>query len=141
MKRLLVLGSVLVCLLGAGGMFGAGTVAAATRENCEGPGAIPFLPKWYKYLPHDFVGGECNVSVSIPDSLPAILLAVFEILLTIVGVLSVIFIIYGGFQYLTSAGEPDKAKAGRTTIINALVGLMIAMLATAIVNLVGRNLG
>lgn len=116
---------------------------AATASACtSGTSGITILPTWHKYIPKSFDSrtNSCNLEAAFPGSIPAILLAVFEILLRIVGILAVVFVIYGGFQYLTSTGEPDKAKAGRTTIINALVGMMIAMLATTIVNLVGRNI-
>ncbi len=136
-------------LLIISGMLGVSTVlvpsvaTAATAAECTGNASIPILPKWYKYIPHHFDAStnSCVVDAQFPESIPAILLAISEILLRIAGILAVIFVIYGGFQYLTSTGEPDKAKAGRTTIINALVGLMIAMLSTVIVNLVGRNIG
>lgn len=116
---------------------------AATSAECTGNNSIPLLPKWYKYIPHhyDSASRSCIVDATFPDSIPAVLLAIFEIILRITGLVAVVFVIYGGFQYLTSTGEPDKAKNARTTIINALVGMMIAIFATAIVNLVGRNVG
>lgn len=103
-----------------------------------------FIPTWYKYLSTEYSDKNgvqsCKITTEFPNVIVLVVFAVIEILLRIVGILAVIFVIYGGFQYLTSTGEPDKAKAGRTTIINALVGLMIAMLATVIVNIVGRNI-
>lgn len=123
--------------------------SAATSEYCDpaGDSSIPFLPKWYKYLDTEFVegqgvGGEgsCNVQFNWREDIPAILLAVFEILLRVVGLISVIFVIYGGFQYLITTGEPEKAKNARTTIINALVGMIVAMLATVIVNLIAGSI-
>lgn len=131
------------------GIFAAGMVLApvpaqaASAAECTGNSSVPFLPKWYKYIPHyfDSASQSCIVSASFPSSIPAILLAIFEIILVVAGVLAVVFIVYGGFQYLITTGEPDKAKNARTTIINALVGLMITMFATVIVNLVGRNIG
>jgi hypothetical protein len=54
---------------------------------------------------------------------------------------AVAFVIYGGFQYINSRGEPDRAASGRKTIINALIGLVLAMIAVAIVSFIGRSLG
>ncbi len=142
--RKFVLGMlVMVSIFSAGIVFMPRIASAATAEECTGNTSVPILPKWYKYISHYYDGAtsSCVVDAEFPGSIPAILLAIFEILLRISGILAVIFIIYGGFQYLTSTGEPDKAKAARTTIINALVGMMIAMFATVIVNLVGRNIG
>lgn len=122
-------------------IFMAQPVSAQSSQYCtKEAGAFLDFPTWYKYLDPQFVGGECKLNVSIPGSLPKILLAVFEILLRIAGILAVVFVVVGGFQYLITTGEPDKAKGARTTIINALVGLVIAMLATAVVNLIGNNI-
>lgn len=126
-----------------------GTIFSSAVVSAQGPSAANCVrqsdsmlgfPTWYKYLNPTFSGGECEIDITFPDAIPAILLAVFEILLRVAGLLAVIFVIYGGFQYLTSTGEPEKAKNARTTIINALVGVTIAMFATVIVNLVARNI-
>lgn len=47
---------------------------------------------------------------------------------------------YGGFQYLISQGEADKIAGARKTILNAIIGLAIAMLATGIVAFIGGQL-
>lgn len=141
-KKTILLGFLLVFGLSfsTGAIFD-NSVQAATQANCTTESGNFFgFPTWYKYLEPSFSGGECNLNIQFPESIPAILFAVFEILLRIVGIISVVFITYGGFQYLTSTGEPDKAKNARTTIVNALIGLMIAMLATVIVNLVAGSI-
>jgi hypothetical protein len=136
-------------LLGVMGVAGWNAVlpaqaSAASSYYCpENPQTVTNLldfPTWYKYLNPHFANNECVLDAEFPDAIPKIALAVFEIILRVSGMLAVIFVIYGGFQYLTSTGEPDKAKNARTTIINALVGLMIAMLSTVIVNVIGRNI-
>lgn len=64
---------------------------------------------------------------------------VVNTLLYIVGILSVVMIIYGGIQYTTSAGDAAKVNKAKNTILYAVVGLIIAVLAYAIVNfVVGR---
>jgi len=45
-------------------------------------------------------------------------------------------IIYGGVKYSTSAGDPSKATAAKNTIMYAIVGLIVAILAFAIVRFV-----
>jgi hypothetical protein len=101
---------------------------------------IVFIPTWYKYLDHETVGGRCTPKFTFPDDISKILLAGFEIVLFIGGLVAVAFVIYGGIQYILSQGEPERAKNARTTIINAIVGLIITMLATAITNFIGRNI-
>ena len=56
--------------------------------------------------------------------------------LFVAGAVAVLFVIYGGYLYLTSGGNEDSAKKGRTTVVNALIGLVIIILAYVIVNVV-----
>ncbi len=51
-----------------------------------------------------------------------------------VGVACVLMIIYGAFRIVTSGGNSDSVKSGRTTIIYALVGLVLVLLANVIVS-------
>ena len=46
------------------------------------------------------------------------------------------FIVYGGFLYITSQGDPGKALKGKKTLTSAVIGTMIAMLASIAVNTV-----
>ena len=57
-------------------------------------------------------------------------------LLFIIGALSVVMIVYGGFRYVTSAGEASAVSAAKNTIIYAVVGLVVALLAYAIADFV-----
>ena len=45
-------------------------------------------------------------------------------------------IIYGGVLYTTSAGDPGKVKKAKDTILYGIIGLVIAVLAFAIVNFI-----
>lgn len=56
--------------------------------------------------------------------------------LTLAFLLAVIYLIYGGFQYITSAGNADQATKGRTTIVNALIGIVVIVLSYTIVQIV-----
>ena len=106
------------------------------------PKMMKMIPTWYKYLGNETIGGKCTPVVSFNDKndVVRVLLAVFEIVIFIGGLVAVFYVVYGGFLYITSAGEPDKTRNGRTTIINAIVGLFICLSATAIVNLIGNNI-
>jgi hypothetical protein len=54
----------------------------------------------------------------------------------IVGAVSIIMIIYGGFKYITSAGNDSNVGAAKNTILYALIGLIIVALAQVIVRFV-----
>lgn len=59
---------------------------------------------------------------------------VVNVLLYIIGVVSVLMIIIGGIMYATSAGEAGRIKTAKDTILYAIVGLAVAFFAFAIVN-------
>lgn len=106
-------------------------------------GSFLGIPPWYKYLDGEDIGGKCVPKLDLannPQNVAKIGLALVEIALRIGGLVAVAFVIYGGFQFILSQGEPDKAASARRTIINALVGLVIAIMATVIVSFIAGSL-
>lgn len=79
-----------------------------------------------------------NKTISSPGGLIA---TIGNILLWLVGILSVIFLIWGGIRYITSAGDANKVTAAKNTIVYAIVGLVVAIFAYALVNFVIANVG
>ncbi|MBQ6395991.1 hypothetical protein IJH89_00180 [Candidatus Saccharibacteria bacterium] len=59
-----------------------------------------------------------------------------NIILYLVGALSVIMLIYGGFKYAVSAGDSKKVTDAKNTILYAIIGLIISLLSYAIVKFV-----
>ncbi len=59
-----------------------------------------------------------------------------NLLLFIVGVAAVIVMIVGGIRYVTSGGDPKNTQAAKDTILYAVIGIVVALLAYAIVNFV-----
>ena len=53
-----------------------------------------------------------------------------------VGIISVIMLIYGGLRYVVSGGDSKKVTDAKNTILYAIIGLIISILAFAIVNFV-----
>ncbi len=53
-------------------------------------------------------------------------------------IVAVIMLIIGGFRYITSAGNASTAEAGKNTIVNALIGIVIIVLSYIIVQIVYR---
>ena len=103
------------------------------------------IPPWYKYLEDDTatggVTGRCVPKVdSVDDSIP-IVLAVIEIMLRVATYIAIIMFIYGAIRMIISQGSPDEVKKSRDTVVNSVVGLVIALIATAVVNFVGRAVG
>ena len=65
---------------------------------------------------------------------------IVNILLFIIGALSVIMLIIGGIRYTVSGGNQSAITAAKNTIMYAIVGIIIAVLAFAIVNFVLSSL-
>ena len=59
---------------------------------------------------------------------------VVNILLYFVGAIAVIIMIWGGFQYITSSGDSQKATTAKNTIMYAVIGIIVVVLSYAIVN-------
>ena len=64
-----------------------------------------------------------------------------SIALAIVGALSVIMLIWGGVRYIISGGDSKKITDAKNTILYAIIGLIIAVLAYAIVRFVLNTIG
>lgn len=76
------------------------------------------------------LGIPCNTATD--STLQKILSTVF----IIIGSLSVIFIIVGGIQYVVSGGNPEQTSKAKNTILYAIIGLVVSISATVIVNFV-----
>ncbi len=59
----------------------------------------------------------------------------------IAGLLSVVFIFFGGISFILSGGQEDKIKQAVSTIRYAIIGLIVTLLAVVIVGFVGKALG
>jgi len=65
---------------------------------------------------------------------------IINVVLGIIGFVAVAMIIVGGVQYTTSAGDATKVTKAKNTILYGVVGLVIALLAFAIVNFILTNI-
>lgn len=85
---------------------------------------------------------ECNVRTGGDDDATAVMNRVntaINVVLGVLGVVAVAMIIMGGIQYATSQGDAAKATKARNTILYSIIGLVVALLAFAIVNFVLTN--
>lgn len=95
------------------------------------------IPAWYKNMQDDTCAFKAPESDGQPDVRKTVLMIALNVIqagMVIVGYVTVFFLISGGFRYITSAGSSDGMAAAKKTITNALVGLVIAILAASIVN-------
>ena len=104
--------------------------------------AFFFLPHWWEYLGGSYDAlGQCSPVFSFPGSILPVGLAVLDMLLRLAGFAAVIGIIIGGVQHQFTGGNPEKAAGARKRLYNSLIGLGIALTATAAVSFIGRQIG
>ncbi|MDX2776379.1 pilin [Streptomyces caniscabiei] len=117
MKRLVgfVAAFALVAMVGAAGLFPATAEAVEVFEECE----------------------QQNSSVCTgQNSAPNMIEIVINTALYVLGMVAVLMIVIGGIRYTTSAGNSAQTKSAKDTILYAVIGLVVAILAYTIVNFV-----
>ena len=77
----------------------------------------------------------------IKDNIRKIIENVGEDGVTIVGYVALGFIIWGGYLYMMSSGDPGKAMSAKKTITRAIIGLLIVALAKIIFNAIVKAFG
>lgn len=94
-------------------------------------------------LEKEIQGGLTNLgagagykSYSETGGLPQLIGKIINIFLSILGVLFVVLMVYGGYLWMTSFGNSQKVDKAKELIIDAVIGLIIIMLAYAIANFV-----
>lgn len=81
-------------------------------------------------------GSKSVCEAAAKDDATGMTKIVINTMLFVLGFLSVIMIVVGGVRYTTSAGDASRVKAAKDTIMYSVVGLVVALLAFAIVNFV-----
>lgn len=88
-------------------------------------------------------GAGCAKGDETPNQLfgdGGIFTTIVNILLFIIGAISVIMLIIGGIRYTISGGDSSAVTSAKNTIMYAIVGIIVAVLAFAIVNFVLKGL-
>lgn len=104
------------------------TAIAATpkEELCKGSGGV-----WR--------GNACT-NTNAGGSIETYFKSVVNILLFVIGAVAVVMIVIGGIRYVVSGGDQSSVTGAKNTILYAVVGLAVAILAYSIVNFVVTNL-
>ena len=80
--------------------------------------------------------GNTNTDTDLVNNVTGIISAVIAVL----GLVCVVVMIIGGVNYMTSAGDAGKVKKGKDTILYGLIGLVVCVLAYALVNWVIKSI-
>lgn len=111
-------------------------------DNGAGPGGNSAAPGTKPPANNPSGGGSSNNSGEFynplggVNTIPALIVKATKIILALTGMLAVLFIIIGGLRYITSGGSPEAVKSAKNTVTYAIIGLVIAVMAFAIVNVV-----
>ncbi len=81
-------------------------------------------------------GVRCGGERGVND----IIITVLNIIIGVAFIIAVLFLVIGGFRYITSSGNEESAEAGRKTIINALIGIVVIILSFVIVRVVSNTI-
>lgn len=144
--------SIFVMIFGLAFVTSALILQPAYAADGECHNRILSLPTWYRGLT---VGDDSNcdlkkvveepensdTEVTLGVFITTVVINITEILSQIVGYVSLFFVVYSGIRYITSVGSAAAVESAKKTLANALIGLVIAILATAIVNLIFGALG
>jgi len=121
MKRLIVISLALLGLaVGTLQLLPAPAYASAQDEACKGFGGTAS-------------GGNCSTKGPTVGSLITTFVNLFSI---IIGIVAVIMIMVGGFKYVTANGDGGQISSAKSTIMYAIIGLIVAGLAQFIVQFV-----
>jgi hypothetical protein len=84
-------------------------------------------------------GSTTAVCEAKADTVQGPVQTVISTLLIAIGIIAVIMIIIGGIRYTLSNGDASQIKSAKDTVLYSVIGLIVAMLAYAIVNFVVRQ--
>lgn len=123
-----------IALLVATTVFAVGVTAftlPAYAADCKVTGGLKSADTCAKGVQEENGG-----PTSLFDGDSPIFTTAINIMLFVIGILSVIMLIYGGIRYVLSSGDAGAVQNAKNTIMYAIIGLVIAILAYAIVNFV-----
>lgn len=92
--------------------------------------AAPYDPSGSNYGLNEF----SDVDIGKSEDLKATIARIINIALGFLGILAVVFILYGGFMWMTAAGNEEQVGKARKMIVQAVVGLAVIFAAWVIAN-------
>jgi ABC-type Fe3+ transport system permease subunit len=119
--------------------FAATLSSKEVQEACDSGSGFFDFPVWYKYLQVTTeVDGNsvCSPRLEGLTDIWLIALAVVEMLLRIAILVAIIYVVISGIKFITARGNPDKIQNARNSVQDALIGIVIAVAATAIVSFI-----
>lgn len=124
------------------------TTFAASNDKCIN--TFLGLKPWYAYL-KDKISPypECSLenfnilpgANNKATDIPLVLAAVVDDLLRIAAIVALAFVLVGAIRYIYSQGDPEGAAQAQSTLVNALIGLAVALIGVAFISFLGAQIG
>ena len=115
--------------MAAGATAGGNVIAVEETEEITNPAMAGAAAARADGMPAELLGNE-GIFTNITNTI-----------LYVVGIISVIMLIFGGLRYVVSGGDSKKVTDAKNTVLYAIIGLVIAILSYAIVNFVLNAIG
>ncbi|TRZ47788.1 hypothetical protein D4S03_11110 [bacterium] len=105
------------------------------QDNCNPIGSVSPLP--VPCLKVGILGGSIFATGPAGEfTISGLLLGLIDIGLLVVGILAVLFVIIGGFRYVTALGNEEATTAAKKTITNAVLGIIIVILSFVMIRVI-----
>ena len=133
-------------------------IAAAAPQDIADKCAQTFfgLDPWYEYMNKELdtdPANLCNVKCfnlfpqrvandcgQTRSDVPGIAAVIIDDLLRVAAIVAIAFILVGSFQYVGSRGNPEQTASARSSILNAVGGLAVALVAIGFVKFLASKL-
>ena len=99
----------------------------------------PFMAAAQFTLPNP-EGTGLGGGLSGETSVTAFIFRIINIALALAGLIAVLYLVIGGFRYITAGGNEDAAGSAKKIILNAVIGIIVIILSFVIVRVVSSAL-
>lgn len=79
---------------------------------------------------------QTAIGTDATNDLPTLIGNVISVLLSVLGIIFVVLVVYAGYMYLTAMGDTKKVDTAKTMLVQAVIGLVIIIAAYAIASFV-----
>jgi hypothetical protein len=81
-----------------------------------------------------------GINCSNSTDVQSLVVMIIDIVLSVAGIIAVLFVIIGGYWYILSGGNEETAEKGKKTLTNAIIGIIIIVLSFVIVRVISNTL-
>ncbi len=113
------------------------SLTACTSTGSGSSSGFFSFPTWYEYLCSSSNG---NPQITNINDIWLIVLAIINILLRVAAMIAVFYIIYGGIKFMTSQGNPEEINKAKSTVLSAVIGLIICVIADVSISFIAGQI-